>query len=188
MRPVVVFDIDGVLADFTWGFSGLLEGKNRSQGTQPTWQYEKASSFQVSQAWKYIDTSKTFWQGLPPIVTESEAHDVCELAKQFSVIYMTGREDRGNDTLGQTERWLRSMEMPKGEVILRGDKANAIHHLELDVVGIIDDKPDTLVSLFQEGHPVYARDWAYNRWVAEVPRVSSVGEFIYLVGQGAMVA
>lgn len=180
----IVFDIDGVLADFTYGFTAILEGRPRSQGTQQTWEFD-APATEVARTWAYIDRSTRFWENLTPLITEGEVGDAVYLCREFDLVpyYITGREDRGNETLKQTSRWLTSMGMPKGTIILNGDKVAALRHVTqagVEVVAVIDDRPQTLAELAHAEYITFARDWAYNRvpMPPEVIRVGSVGEYV----------
>lgn len=190
-KPIVVVDLDGVLADFVSGFTEMLYQRPRSNGTQKTWQFD-ASPTQIARAWAWIDESKKFWYSLVPLVTESEVTDAQYLAPKVNFVYMTGREDRSNDTLGQTERWLRFVGMPSGTIILEGDKAAGVSRLDGDVLCAIEDRPRNINRLWHGGTHVFVRDWLYNRALGtcsmysdddvttcyEAPRVTSFGEFI----------
>ncbi len=190
---VVVCDVDGVLADFTWGFSGLLESRNRGNGTQAQWDFP-SSREEIARAWKRVDASTTFWQNLPPLISEPDVYDLNQLARRVTVVYMTGREDRDNDTQGQTERWLRMMGLPAGTVILSKDKAASVKAglagaggEFVEVVGFIDDHAgnvNKMADVLRSGK-VFIRDWPYNREHVNrhVERVSSLGEFAHRVGE-----
>lgn len=161
-KPVVVVDLDGVLADFCFGFTEMLYRRPRSNGTQETWTFD-ATPLQIKRAWARIDQSKTFWYSLVPLVSESEVSDARHLARSADFVYMTGREERGNDTLGQSTRWLKFLGMPEGAIVLEGDKLAGVRRLTGDVYGIIDDRPRNITRLQHAGEPVYVRDWQYNR-------------------------
>lgn len=191
----IVVDIDGCLADFCWGFSGLL-GRPHSNGQQKTWLFDSPAT-DIARAWARVDESKRWWLDLPPLVTEPEVYDLGRLARDVRFVYMTGREDRGNDTLEQTTRWLKMMGLPQGAVILEGDKVRGVGNMQrsgVDVIAVIDDRPRTLTRLAHDlgstGLPVFARRWAYNEpkglcdengddGACRIPmRVGSMGEFV----------
>ena len=173
--PVVVFDIDGVLADFCYGFTGILEGESRSSGTQQTWNFE-APPGAVASTWRVVDDSTSFWQLLPPLVTNQDVIAMRHLAERAGIFYVTGREDRNNDTFGQTRKWIQRLGLPHGTLILDGNKRRIAAGFN-SLIGIVDDKPDVLLELSGNGYPVYAMDWPYNREV-KTARVSSVAEFV----------
>lgn len=177
-RPVVMWDIDGVLADFTYGFTYLLEGKGRSGGTQPTWNFD-APRGAVAAAWRVVDDSLYFWRNLLPLATWQERLAMQHLAQSADFLYVTGREDRGNNTRGQTIQWLYEGGFPQGTVVLDGDKRSVASGI-VNLIGVIDDKPDNLLDLSAGGYPVYAMSWPYNRHV-KVPTVTSVAEFCALM-------
>lgn len=182
---IVVFDIDGVLADFTYGFTALHEGRARSQGTARQWQFEG----RVDPTWDLIDRSRHFWYELPVLATRQEREEMWALRRRAEIVYLTRRSDKlGNDTLGQTRNWLTENGFPHGNLILAADKTPILKGYGDNLVGIIDDKPDLLVEMLKARLPAYIRDWEYNRWtgVADLhlmagPRVSSVGEFVWLM-------
>lgn len=181
-RPVVVFDIDGVLADFTYAFSTLTEGVGHTPGAQQTWKFTGPSK-DINKAWRMIDASSDWWRKLNLLPTQSEVEEMRTLAKRVDIVYMTGRQDKGNDVKGQTEKWLLGYGLPHGEVMLENDKVRGCDIVEVtqrDIIGIIDDKPETVADLTAAGFNAYVRDWPYNRAVGlRIPRVSSVGEFVH---------
>lgn len=189
---MVICDVDGVLADFTWGFTSILEKRPRGCGTQLTWEFQ-ATGPEISRAWAEVDGSKTFWQELRPLMSESDVDDFRYLTRNVHPVYMTSRKDAGNDTQGQTERWLRMMGMPQGVVILESDKATAVKQgVEgtngefVEVVGFLDDSPTTVNKMCDvlRAGKVHIRDWSYNRDAVthRAVRVSSLGEFAQRVG------
>ena len=180
-KPLIVFDIDGVLADFTGGFTTHLELAPRHQGTQKTWDFA-APQRSVNKVWKAVDASRSFWYNLPSLLTREEVLEVREHVDALGAhaLYLTGREDRGNGTLRQTREWLDAFDFPMGKVVINArDKRGIIESMGQRVLGIIDDKPSTVEDLHAHGYPVYVRDWQYNRDLGfDVPRVSTVAEFL----------
>jgi len=195
-KPTVVFDIDGVLADFTYGFTRAVTNDPRSQGTQETWDFEWKPEI-IRSTWKHIDRSKTFWYDLPPLVTPAEAVEMQRLHSARGIIYLTGRrEGDENNVAGQTYAWMVKHDLPLGRIVLTDDKIATIRELGLNPVGIIDDKPDLVMDFAMAAYPIYVRDWRYNRELptqglrqgiilaGNVHRVSSVGEFVSRVQSG----
>lgn len=186
-RPIVVLDIDGVLADFSLAFTQRLVEMGRIAAPVPataqqTWYFR--DSLPITRAdedavWAYIDGSRTFWRDLRPILDADDRLALRDLAKVARIIYMTGRLDAGNLTLAQTHGWLNLNGLPHGPVILNPDKVDGVAALGrmARVVGIIDDKPATLEAMRDAGAPVTAMDRPYNAHVSGVPRVTSVAAF-----------
>lgn len=184
-KPVVAFDIDGVLADFTYGFTRLHEGKARSQGTARQWQFRG----HVDKTWARIDEDRFFWRNLPALFTHQERDEILNLTKRADLLFVTGRSDpKGNGAFEQTRKWLQQYSLP-GTLILGVDKVGLLSGLGDQLVGVIEDKPDLLVQMAEAHLPTYIRDWEYNRHSVPLRpadyhyahRVSSVGEFVYLM-------
>jgi hypothetical protein len=180
-RPVVAFDIDGVLADFCYGFTTLHEGKGRSQGAQPTWDF----AGHVDPTWEKVDASRYFWHELPCLASSAERSEMRALADRADILYITGRQEGDNDTFGQTRRWLHDWVFPHGNLILTTDKTPILAGFGSALVGVIEDRPTLISTMWKAGLPVYVRDWQYNREIDSrvEGRVSSLGEFVYLMNR-----
>lgn len=185
LDPIVVIDIDGVLADFSLAFTrrlvtmGLIE-KPVPCAEQKTWRFR--DSLPITRAdedavWAKIDTSRSFWFLLPSLVGEVDRVTLTALRREAHIVYMTGRQDAGNRTYAQTKAWLQAYSLPSGSLVMQGDKAQGVAALGDSVIGVIDDKPSELESLRDAGAPVLACARPYNAHVEGVPRVASVGEF-----------
>lgn len=191
----IILDIDGVLADFVWGFttkSGGMFGKPATpygNGGQPDWNFSRGSglsSKQVSAVWEQIKLSPSFWESLPLLATETDLLELHRLERQgINLVYMTGR--MGVDAKRQTANWLAHYGFPRGDlrVLEGGSKAAYLgsgyeepYAPDRSVRGILEDKPGECLDLWTRGWPVFIRDWQYNRHVMGIPRVSSVMEFL----------
>ena len=101
-KPVtVVWDVDGVLADFCLGFTLLA---NELYGTQVLTSYEcKTWGWSDGQGgltkevmdgtWKYIKHSSYYWQDLPPLATKKEFGGIEKMAQNNIMIpyFITAR-------------------------------------------------------------------------------------------------
>ena len=182
MKPLVIFDLDGVLCDFVYGFTGLLlalQGKDLhgaySTGAQLQWSFDVPGDV-LDNAWNTVNGSEDFWSNLPSLLTEIERQTLRVAAQQYDLRFLTSRPSSTART--QSERWLSKQGLLVGPVVVAADKLPLCR--ALNPVAIIDDKPDVITDMLSIGLPVYTRDWSYNRAVVG-PRVSSVTEFLHRV-------
>src|SRR3990172_4497982 len=95
-RPVVIFDVDGCLADFMLGFTTLL---NREFGTPITrgHQYEQwdevigVSPQQVKYGWNCVNQSSTFWLTLDSLVSNEVWDRLRRLQEHTDIYFVTNR-------------------------------------------------------------------------------------------------
>lgn len=184
-RPVVIVDIDGVLADFT------IEMRRRVRqlypdtgiaihgaGGQKTWDWSEIPRYAIDQFWETIPPG--FWRKLPPLYTETDRYALLALARDHVIHYMTERRDTCR---GETSDWLWGHGMPYPENLhhVNGKAQHLIDPFTTwrqRVVAVIDDKPFVLQTLIDADFPVYARDWPYNRHISTPRRVGSIEEFV----------
>lgn len=183
-RPVVAFDIDGVLANFTEGFCELavklgVTDKAIKAVDQRTWEFD----FHVDPVWAEIDKSGSFWENLPPLINQDDLDAMDAVNQEATVIYVTARHG-GYRVAEQTMEWLATTGCPQGPLFLPGTKASKVGSfipIRHQLIGVIDDRPETLAELAAEGLPVVARTWEYNKNVP-VPHVPSVAAFVERLG------
>lgn len=188
-KQVVVIDIDGVLAEFTYSYSTLAHKISdgnvppaHSTGRQQTWDWDGQYSKQLMNAcWRAIDESDSFWAELPLLVSYPEIEELQRLRDKVSIMYLTGRlVTPQNSVEDQTRYWLHKHGFPEGELCFATDKGAFLNSRGLSPLSVIDDKPETLNQLFDGGHRVFCRDWPYNRHLTEeLPRVYSLGEWTH---------
>lgn len=183
LKPTVVFDVDGVLANFGLGATTIayhmgLTDTIIENGEQDTWHFP----FDMSEVWSTIDHTYNFWEALQPLVDADDLDAMHALAQEAHVMYVTGRS--GEAAERQTHNWLNEWDFPEGPVFFvprKSNKEEVILPNRYQLIGVLDDKPDVLEALASNNIPVVARDWPYNRSVP-VPRVSSVAEFVERLG------
>ncbi len=184
MTQYVGIDLDGVLADFTFGWRQLaarLFGDEdgltvHSTGGQKDWYF--ISDEQAKKMWAEIDASNTWWSSLECLIGLGEITDVHRVAEEFEIIYLTSRDPvRSPSCKGQTLLWLYDNGLPQGRLEFASNKPAFWDAHEGELVGHLDDSPAILQSMRDAGYNIYARDWPYNREVKNVKRVSSVSEF-----------
>lgn len=184
MRKLFVFDVDGVLADFTLAFLSLC---NRYYGTpvhsigqQPTWLYAHTEGGldpeREKVLWDYIKKSPGWWLTLNPLVTPGDIHDMHAVAREHDVMYLTSRI--GKHPGRQTTAWLRQFDFPEAPVIVNNAKHEFLEEYNREGrVRIIEDRPDNIIALQDAGVWTATRDWPYNRCIEADHRVGSVSEF-----------
>lgn len=192
-RPYVVYDIDGVLADLTYGLT--LRAAELwpnipviRQESQPSWSFRNAlSEDQQREIWREIDESPTFWEGLLPICSPDDITRMRWLTRQgYAAVYLTNR--RGTRAEEQTLSWLWRYEFPHGRLILSDDKAYSAAQLVREhpegwfPAGIIEDAPSNIRTLRQAHMPVWIQDRPYNEGVPG-ERVRTVGDFVRAIAR-----
>lgn len=141
VRPLAVFDIDGVLADVRHRLHHLEAWPQR-------WE-------------RFFSTADR-----DPLLVEG-ADRVREAMVDHDVIYLTGRPERNR---GLTERWLRRHGLPARPLLMRSDgdhrparwmKREALRTLAAtrDVGSVLDDDPDVVAVLEADGWPVELATW-----------------------------
>ena len=199
-KPLTIqFDIDGVLADFIWGFTKLGE---QYTGTPPTntWNQLQWDGFNgideklQEKLWEWIGNSNYFWQSLPPLIDRVEAAQIREMivSPESQVYFVTNRI--GLNVRGQTEAWLRRwLELPSWAnptVIIARSKGEVAKAVMADFS--IDDKAENAWCIGWLTTPQntktpdcrsYLLDRPYNRYDSKVGsskirRVATLQEFL----------
>lgn len=190
-HKVVMVDIDGVLADFIWSFTSLLANLfgGRPYHTWEQWDWGTINGFtreQVSEAWDTVRGSRSFWVGVPDLLSSDGVPEVegvrllwREAVKGHIDLYLvTSRV--GSTAKAQTEMWLRERNIYHPTVIVSGLKGFVARGV--GATAAIDDSPAQLRSIYEHSPKtvVSVRDWAYNRCVEGYvgTRVGSVQEFV----------
>lgn len=187
---VIVFDIDGVLANFTAGFSSLGREMNRSipelsDLTIPQYGTEFVVGEATNKAiWRSIVVSPRFWQELPAIATEEEFHEIQRLNREHTVYFATNRP--GRYVKSQTEYWLTKHGIVSPTVVLtdkKGEFASAV-----GAAFTLEDKAGNAVYIAYQSRGTRSclLDRPYNRYDgtvlgSRVTRVASIKEFVELV-------
>lgn len=186
MKKPVVFDIDGVLADFSCGFtalaSAMFPGVQVFRATdQPTYHWQGLDKKQVNEVWRAIDTMPGFWESLPPLVDERHFEAIDALAIDMPVYFVTARPDSAKF---QTERWLRFRGVESPTVITTRRKGEFCKAVEAG--WSIEDKPGnaSMIDWLTDGETrSYLLDRPYNQGASEflasnVKRIYTVNEYL----------
>lgn len=191
----MVFDIDGVLADFVWSFSKLASNyflvKPYSTGAQMRWAMfdGSLSRAETDKLWEIVDTEKDWWENVPPLFTFGDQKMMFRLVESgYGIMYVTNRSGPDN-VVAQTENWLNEHGLPTGVVISTKDKPKQVSRMFEDgsigtLHGIIEDSPRNLEGFAAKGlhDKIVVMDRPYNRDVVRsAARASTVSEFCWMV-------
>lgn len=186
----VMFDVDGVLADFTFAFTKEAGIEPYGVAEQTDWSIPEVSKELFNQTWKTVTTRPWWWARVPSAATKEDLDALRDLTMRpdFQVVFCTNREGTPN-AQRQTRYWLGELGI-SGNVVLskrKGDVAKAI-----DADYSIEDKPENVACIhwIADSKPCksYVLDRPYNRdfkFPSKVRRVYSVAEFIEDVRKGA---
>ena len=106
----VMFDLDGVLVDFTVGFTSIAARlfPDKAQVVrahqQPSYKWALESK-EVDQVWREIDKDPLFWLNLPPLVDDWVFKEIGQMSQWRPVYFVTARPDYAKS---DTEHWLLS--------------------------------------------------------------------------------
>lgn len=192
----IVFDIDGVLANFMQGFlqvaSGLFERQIIDTQEQRTWDvYPGMKGEEVTKVWAFIAQHPQFWEHLPPYAIAEEFEAIRQLIVDGHRVYFaTNRKTNG--ALQTTHLWLfKHIVVPASDgafvplnVITTHRKGEFCKVVEADYY--IDDKSENVdCSIWMTDKKtksfVITRPYnigPYAPHSAKAQRVESVSEFI----------
>ena len=187
----ICFDVDGVIADFSRGFSAVVQ--ELTSGRAPlvedysevkTWQWapwywpEGFSNELNEEAWAYIGRSWNFWANLVPLFP----HDMSYLApraRSVPIVFMTRREGplAWEQTVAFLDRW--NVREPLVQRVKSGEEKDTLC-ARLGINTIVDDNPKTLERCRDAGMNTIAMSWPYNEQVEGVRRATSLRQAIEL--------
>lgn len=198
-RKVIMLDVDGVLANFTYGFSLLA---NEMFGfpvvhthEQPTWNFSgegRLTKVQESAVWTRIRQTVGWWEGLQPLVSPSVFCRISNLGGHHEVLFTTSRVSSVTPPGAETKAWLHTLGVLLPSVIVspkKGEIARAVgatHSLEDKAenawsIHWISDIPQTASYLINRP---YNQVQTVPEIGARVKRVASVEAFLDIVEGG----
>ena len=138
-----MFDVDGVLADFIYGFTNTATGLGFLPAPwhtwdHPEWDFHQLTGEQVGKTWQRVAHSFTWWQELPalPDVTPELIERINQMPCEK--VFTTHRSHGLPNPQYQTVKWLQMLGFERPSVVTskrKGEVARA-----LDVTHSIDDK------------------------------------------------
>jgi uncharacterized HAD superfamily protein len=184
-RMIVMFDIDGVLADFISAYTALgsemFPGRIERQRTEDRESWHELNGPHDDKIWNFIKHSPLWWTTLPLLVDQATMVAIDSLGIDHDVYFTTARV--GNRPKVQTEQWLEKHGVSSPTVVVTEKKGEAAQVLGAHYC--IDDKAGNAVavSYLSKGTKSYLLDRKYNRLDhtvigGRVKRVRSVGEYL----------
>lgn len=201
MKQTIMFDIDGVLADFSYGFRALARVSGFAPEIRPyshtdprheKWDWPDLTGEALAKTWDAVRRSGNFWYNLPPLVNRVDVKRIQKLAipDPSRVFFVTAR--KGLNVKFQTAFWLRDVfGILDPSVIVSADKGDTA--LDIGATYSIDDKAGNAVYVAYRTKGAtksYIIDRPYNRFDhdvlgSKVTRVSDLSEFLDDVEAGA---
>lgn len=187
-----MFDVDGVLADFVWGFTHLMNQMGMPITPYNTFQ-QKSWDFQFPKemstpAWKAVADSEDFWESLPTLASADEMAAIAELNERENVYFVTSRAGKGSSK-HQTESWLRARGILNPTVVITPHKGWFAHAINAHYS--IDDKAGNATFVAYHARELqrptlsFLLNQQYNQWDqsvlgTKVVRVATVAEMLAL--------
>ena len=185
---VLMFDVDGVLAHFTLGYTKLLNSIAKSgpiltNDQVEEWDFDARlwPANVVRGAWEYIKQSDSFWYDLETLASSEDLLRVGSLQAQHDVYFTTSRP--GKSSKIQTEMWLQKYNVFNPTVIVTNKKGEVAKVLGADYA--IDDKAGNAIVIpyFSPKTRSYLLGAKYNQFDhavvgAKVRRVSKLSDYL----------
>lgn len=189
---VVMWDMDGVLANFNKAYIGLankmFDLSLNVEKKPDTWDEleNTIGSDKVDRIWNHIKQSGDFWYKLESLATPEEWARIAQLdANQYFVTSRVGQRVRE-----QTDDWLfgqfvdTELDLPRYCVMVSSRKADSANALNANYT--IDDKAGNVLAVYYNSPPerrVYVLDTPYNQFDtrtvgSRVRRVQTVSSFL----------
>lgn len=187
----VIFDIDGVLADFNTPFAKLLSERSGiplDQFTFTEWYWYRKTGIDkklVRQAWDdVVNNPADFWLNLKLINSPQTALDIMEIEDLgLEPVFVTARNPK---LRAITNEWLYERLGIRNPYLILSPKKGHICEA-LDAIAFLDDKYDNCLDVLRMRGTktlVALRDQPYNRSTPPDPylhRLSGVREFCQLL-------
>jgi uncharacterized HAD superfamily protein len=186
-NKVVMFDIDGVLADFVGAYTALA---HEYYGTpiytsleQASWDFKQLglTNAQKNFLWEKIKSSESWWTSLAPLLHRDTYIDIDGLQMEADIYFVTSRP--GVNVRWQTKQWLQAQGIYSPSVILSSRKGDVATGLQADFM--IDDKAGNAIFVKYQSPKtrVFILDREYNQFNpgvigSKVERIKSVEDFI----------
>lgn len=181
MKNIVVFDLDGVLADFYEGYDRACVALGEPVPPRSPWRWDDRWNKKV---WEHIRHSPMFWRTLDPLVPAQTFQRISKLGYNNDVYFATSRP--GVNVKGQTQGWLSEQGIAFPTVVITGAKGEFAAAVK--ATHLLDDKAGNCVftAYHYRDCKTCILDAPYNQYDPEVLgskviRVGTVEEFLDIV-------
>lgn len=183
-----MIDVDDVLTNFNKAF---LELSHRLFGTPldiqiTVWDFYRCVpglSYEMEQiVWEKIKETEDFYETLPAYASQEDLLMLKDFIQKadHEVFFITSRfPTRGKTVEEQTVLWIERYVGIKPRVFVTSKKGMFCKELKINLA--LDDAPHHIEDLMNHGISTVVMDWSYNRHIANLPRVKTLGEFIKLI-------
>lgn len=198
----IVFDVDGVLADFSRGFCGVLKdmyGLDLDPRACKSWHWwewvDGLTKEMEDTAWGAIfDDPKyaTFWRDLQPLVTPREVERINDLSQRNLVSFVTNRSAVGQhaNVVNVTRGWLAHEGFRSGaNTYLAGSGQKGRRSKLLGAHIAIEDNGDNCIDFLDAGVAVAILRRPYNEGFVELVKarggyaVDTLEEFLDILAR-----
>ncbi len=185
----IIIDIDGVLADFTLGFTRLAANvlNFREVVHTPTifhqqWNFKSVMTpLQESLTWEYIKANPWWWATLPPLIDKDMGARLSKLNETISIYYVTHRAGKAHQP---TSAWLQTTVNIAYPNVIMSKRKGEVARL-LGATHAIDDKVENCWALYwlsnEPQTKVYVLDRPYNRTPSDIPGIIRTNQFSQFV-------
>ena len=188
---VIMFDVDGCLADFIQGYNKMALTIPRQYAVRPLNEGSRWGDYNDVVVWDHIKRSRTFFFELPSMqefITKPELWmRIAKLEQDNDVYFVTSRQ--GVHVKRQTQDWLTRRGVYDPSVIITPDKGETARVIKADFA--IDDKAGNAMFIKYQRQKCesFILDKPYNQWDptmvgTKVRRIFSVEEYINAVETG----
>lgn len=183
-KRVVVFDVDGVLADFIYAFTTagdrMFPGQYVVERSVDRKRWHGMSARTDQKIWDMIHEQPSWWKSLPAMVDDDTFERINRLCANDAVYFVTARHVSAKQP---TEQWLREHGVKNPTVVLSDKKGDVC--AAVGATHAIDDKIGNAVAISYIARKTraYVLDREYNRVDhgiigGSVARVETVDQFI----------
>ena len=182
----ILFDVDGVLADFVGAFTqqakemGFLK-EIISTEEQLNWDGFGLTQKQMNSVWDVILGTEHWWYQLDPLISQPSFRQIQDLTYDHQVVFVSARE--GIHPQRDTVNWLTDRGVVTPSVIITKRKGEIARALDADYS--LEDKPENaaVIHWMADVKPCksYIIDRPYNRvdyLPKKIKRVKTVEEFL----------
>ncbi len=190
----IVFDMDGVLADWASGFTSLAAQLYPNAGIEivshnKIAHWDRVSNLteeQFTETWERARESRVFWRGLPRLVSYDTFEAIAVLTRRGHIVYFATSRT-GQDAYNQTSLWLKYFGILHASIVVTHRKGEFCKVVDANYY--IDDKSENCdcVAWITDGRTkpfVLTRPYNSGELAphsSKVGRVSSVEEFLDIV-------